>query len=97
MQWVGAGTGLPLNTACCCRVWDSLRAATRARTLVLFYKGRCLLHVGAAAADAAAAGGLAIGATTPGPICQQVMQSGTGNYLANLMLFPGGWAGGLAG
>ncbi|PRW61129.1 CGLD23 required for cyt b6 assembly [Chlorella sorokiniana] len=64
-------------------VWDSLRSATRARSMVLFYKGRCLLQEGVAPA------GQALGAATPGPICQKAMQSGTGNYLANLVLFPG--------
>ena len=136
------------------RVWDSLRSATRARTLVLFYKGRCLLQEGVApagqvgrcwglavglngllkvggtccllaAAAAAATFGLlhanqvvrcscgncktflppaklssatidclqSLGAASPGPICQKAMQSGTGNYLANLVLFPGGLTG----
>ena len=71
-----------------CRVWDSLRSATRAKSMVLFYKGRCLMHVGYAAS------GPPVGGAAPGPICQQAMKSGTGNYLANLVLFPGGvaWA-----
>ena len=71
-----------------CRVWDSLRSATRAKSMVLFYKGRCLMHVGYAAS------GAPVGGAAPGPICQQAMKSGTGNYLANLVLFPGGvaWA-----
>lgn len=46
----------------------------------------CLPQEGVAPAGAAA------GAATPGPICQQALKSGTGNYLANLVLFPGGWA-----
>ena len=112
------------------RVWDSLRSATRARCLVLFYRGRCLMQegvapagqVGAAApcsaaivATAAALGTQpapplphckpspslllrllqAPGTASPGPICQQAMQSGTGNYLANLVLFPGAQLAGL--
>jgi hypothetical protein len=68
-----------------CRVWDSLRSATRAKSMVLFYKGRCLMHVGYAAS------GPPVGGAAPGPICQQAMKSGTGNYLANLVLFPGEW------
>lgn len=112
-------------------MWDSLRSATRARCLVLFYKGRCLMQEGVAPAgqvrlaallpmllychrshcrcggcwyvactpacrlvvDLPAAPGLlqAPGTASPGPICQKAMQSGTGNYLANLVLFPGAY------
>lgn len=39
----------------------------------------------------------ALVAASPGPICQKAMQSGTGNYLANLVLFPGGLDGWLGG
>ncbi|KAL4421741.1 hypothetical protein ABPG77_002357 [Micractinium sp. CCAP 211/92] len=63
--------------------WDALRTTSRARCLVLFHRGRCLMHLGVAPA------GQAPGAAAPGPICQQAMKSGTGNYLANLVLFPG--------
>jgi hypothetical protein len=68
----------------CCRVWDAVRSATRTRSLLLFYNGRCLLHAGVAPA------GKPLGAAVPGPICQKAMKSGSGNYLANLVLFPGG-------
>ena len=65
------------------RVWDALRSASRTRSLVLFYNGHCLMQVGVAPP------GMALGSAAPGPICQQAMKSGTGNYLANLVLFPG--------
>ncbi|EFN56374.1 hypothetical protein CHLNCDRAFT_12757, partial [Chlorella variabilis] len=64
-------------------VWDALRSASRTRSLVLFYNGHCLMQVGVAPP------GMALGSAAPGPICQQAMKSGTGNYLANLVLFPG--------
>lgn len=64
-------------------VWDALRTTSRARSVVIFYRGRCLFQVGVAPA------GQAVGAASPGAICQQAMNSGTGNYLANLTLFPG--------
>ncbi|KAI3426276.1 hypothetical protein D9Q98_008651 [Chlorella vulgaris] len=64
-------------------VWDAVRSATRTRSLLLFYNGRCLLHAGVAPA------GKPLGAAVPGPICQKAMKSGSGNYLANLVLFPG--------
>lgn len=70
------------------RAWDALRSTSRARCLVLFHRGRCLMQVGVAPV------GQAPGAAAPGPICQQAMKSGTGNYLANLVLFPGGWGAG---
>lgn len=42
---------MPLPLSCFCpRAWDSLRSATRARSLVLFYKGRCLMQEGVAPA-----------------------------------------------
>ncbi len=75
-----------LPSAWCRRAWDALRTTSRARCLVLFHRGRCLMQLGVAPA------GQAPGAAAPGPICQQAMKSGTGNYLANLVLFPGGGA-----
>lgn len=63
--------------------WSALQSATSASCLALFHKGRCVAYLGwaAAATDPAAA--------APGPLCQQAMSSGAGNYLPNLLLFPG--------
>jgi hypothetical protein len=63
--------------------WEALRGATRARTLVAFWRGRCVLHAGLAARghDPAAA--------RPGPLCAAAAASGAGNYLPKLALFPG--------
>ena len=68
--------------------WAALRGASRCRALVLFLDGRRVAHLGCAAPGAAEALG---GAETfaPGTICERAMLSGEGNYLANLVLFPG--------
>lgn len=51
--------------------------------MVVFCGGKCVAFLGYAAP------GQALAAAKAGPICQKAMQSGTGNYLANLILFPG--------
>ena len=48
-----------------------------------FHRGRCVMHAGAAAA------GVPPGSAAPGPICERALETGTGNYLANLVLYPG--------
>lgn len=73
---------LPPND-CLCRVWAALHSATSASCLALFVRGRCLAYLGWAAP------GLRPAMAMPGPLCTQAMKSGTGNYLANLQLFPG--------
>jgi len=50
---------------------------------VAIYAGRNVYHRGAAAADARP------GAARAGETCAAAMRSGTGNYLANLVLYPG--------
>lgn len=68
------------------RSWDALRSASRTKTVVAFYRGKCIMHFGYAAP------GHAPGTASPGPICEDAIKSGTGNYLAKLALFPGAWA-----
>lgn len=51
--------------------------------MVVFFRGKCIIQLGFAAESTQP------GAATPGPICQQAIDSGRGNYLANLVLFPG--------
>jgi hypothetical protein len=85
-----AATSMPatVHCGCCmrpCRAWQALSSATRARSLVLFHRGRCIAQLGVAPEEFAA------GLAAPGPMCQEAMQSGRGNYMANLALFPGGW------
>ena len=49
----------------------------------MIQKGRCIMHCGMAAP------GNVPGSATVGPIGTAAMKSGSGNYLANLILFPG--------
>ncbi|KAK9909222.1 hypothetical protein WJX75_009014 [Coccomyxa subellipsoidea] len=64
-------------------LWRALRLATRCRGVVVIHKGRCVMHYGMAAP------GTVPGRATVGPIGAAAMKSGSGNYLANLILFPG--------
>ena len=64
-------------------MWSALRRATRATSLALFFKGRCLVLLGCAAH------GARLGAVSPGPICEEAQRSERPTYLANLALFPG--------
>ena len=47
------------------------------------FRGRNLFHAGVIAA------GRRPGGAKPGELCEEAMSSGTGNYLANLILYPG--------
>ena len=69
--------------AACRKGKPALRRATRATTLALFFKGRCLVLLGCAAH------GARLTAATPGPICDEALHRGRPTYLANLALFPG--------
>ncbi|EFJ45988.1 hypothetical protein VOLCADRAFT_45232, partial [Volvox carteri f. nagariensis] len=62
---------------------DAVFKATRCKSLVLIYKGRNLFHYGYILR------GRKPGDATPGDICNQAMKDGRGNYLANLVLYPG--------
>ena len=66
------------------RVWQALQLATRCRGVVVVHRGRCLMHCGMIRRGAAAGQSYVLG-----PIARAAMQSGRGNYLANLILFPG--------
>ena len=65
--------------------WRALRAASRCTSLVVFVDGARVAHLGFAAP------GGAEGDRAPrmGPICRKALDTGSGNYLANLALFPG--------
>eukprot|EP00775_Hariotina_reticulata_P011129 gene11129-11283_t len=63
--------------------WQSLQATSRASSMVLIYQGRNLFHAGMARS------GCQLGTASAGEVAQQAMQSGKGNYLANLVLYPG--------
>ncbi len=61
----------------------------RHRSLVIIYQGRNIFHAGAIK------GGVKAGKAVAGDVCKACMSSGKGNYLANLILYPGGaqaWA-----
>ncbi|KAG2452451.1 hypothetical protein HYH02_002693 [Chlamydomonas schloesseri] len=58
-------------------------STTRCKSLVLIYKGRTLFHYGFITK------GLKPGNVVPGEICTQAMRDSQGNYLANLVLYPG--------
>lgn len=64
-------------------IWESLQTATRTKAMVVFYKKRCVWQTGVAAI------GTLPESAQPGPMCLKVMSSNSGNYLANLILFPG--------
>lgn len=73
----------PPSPALSHRAWDALRSATRCRALVVFHHGRCVMHAGAGAR------GVTPGGATMGPICTRALETGSGTYLANLVLYPG--------
>ncbi|MEW5301669.1 MAG: hypothetical protein WDW36_004514 [Sanguina aurantia] len=63
--------------------WTSLSKATRARSLVLMYQDQVVLFKGVIQP------GVKPPSALPGDICKKAMSSGQGNYLANLVLYPG--------
>lgn len=67
--------------------WRALRAASRCTSLVVFVDGARVAHLGFAAPGGAEAEGDR--APRMGPICRKALDTGNGNYLANLALFPG--------
>ena len=79
--------------------WTAAAASTSCVSMAVFYNGECVMQAGArapagGAADerpdelAAAVRGRSIEEIT-GPIVLRAMEKGRGNYLANLILFPG--------
>ena len=60
-----------------------MEAATRCKSLVVFKQGVCIFHHGMANEEADPA------KSSLGPICQKAMDDEKGNYLANLVLYPG--------
>lgn len=62
---------------------DAMFSTTRCKSLVLIYKGRNLAHFGYILK------GKKPGEAVPGEICTNAMRDGQGNYLANLVLYPG--------
>jgi len=66
--------------------WESVRSATRCGSLVVIYDGKRYLQAGVAPQ------GMLLTSEAPaliGGICDRVMSTGKGNYLANMALFPG--------
>lgn len=63
--------------------WNAASWASRTKMMVVFYKGKCIAHLGQKKAMYQA------GEARAGKICLEVLTRGTGSYLANLSLFPG--------
>jgi hypothetical protein len=70
-------------------VWESVQKATRTKSMVVFYSNKCIWHTGYANNTLTSTPTLSSTTAQPGPICKLAMSSGSGNYLANLVLFPG--------
>ena len=66
--------------------WDALRGATKCGSFAVFYKGKRMLQAGVVPARAEP---LEPEMSALGTICTRAMESGKGNYLANLALAPG--------
>eukprot|EP00240_Pyramimonas_obovata_P015391 CAMPEP_0118956834 /NCGR_PEP_ID=MMETSP1169-20130426/61787_1 /TAXON_ID=36882 /ORGANISM="Pyramimonas obovata, Strain CCMP722" /LENGTH=303 /DNA_ID=CAMNT_0006904881 /DNA_START=173 /DNA_END=1084 /DNA_ORIENTATION=+ len=64
--------------------WEAVKAASRCGSLVVLHDGKRLLQAGTAPTDIDLTSAPALGV-----ICDSVMSSGKGNYLANMALFPG--------
>ncbi|WPT11770.1 Protein COFACTOR ASSEMBLY OF COMPLEX C SUBUNIT B CCB4 [Picochlorum sp. SENEW3] len=65
------------------RFWDAVREATQAEILVIFWKGKCVAHLGYSAV------GVEPGTAVPGKLCQESQSTNSPRSLANLVLFPG--------
>jgi hypothetical protein len=63
--------------------WRAISGAARATALVAFYDGRNVAHFGLARK------GHAPGAAAAGDVVRACVSEGRGNYLANLVLYPG--------
>lgn len=55
--------------------------------VLLQTRGRNLFHAGMARG-----GGYVLGSAAAGDVAAKAMESGKGNYLANLVLYPGEWS-----
>ena len=69
--------------------WDALSASTACGSAAVFYRGKRVMQFGVAPRRLADPAILATDVPELGPICRRCMESGGGNYLANLILFPG--------
>jgi hypothetical protein len=67
-----------------CALWDAVRASTKTDMMVLFWKGKCVAHLGFKRRDLVGKATLA-----PGSLCQESQQKNISRSLANLVLFPG--------
>ena len=66
-----------------CRAFEALQSSSRCVGLVAFKGGRAIAHLGAAAADAVPGG------AQQGELVAAAVATERGNYLANLILYPG--------
>lgn len=65
------------------RLWEAVRVATKTDMLVIFWKGKCLAHLGYGAK------GLKPGTASPGNLCNESISKDVPRSLGNLALFPG--------
>ncbi len=65
------------------RFWDAVRESTQAEILVIFWKGKCVAHLGYSVV------GIEPGSAVPGKLCQESQSTNSPRSLANLVLFPG--------
>lgn len=65
--------------------WDAIKGATTCGAVLVVHKGKRHMQAGITPAKAQ----LSAEAPPLGPICERCMDTGKGNYLANLALFPG--------
>lgn len=65
------------------RLWDAVRYATKTDMLVIFWKKKCIVHLGYMAQ------GTREGSAVPGELCLESQERNTSRSLANLALFPG--------
>jgi len=100
VEWVDPSARLPPAAERELRwAWRALSGTARASSAVLFLRGRCVAQFGAAAAagggggrgGGSGSGNAAPGAAParPGTVVEEVVAKGKGQYLANLVLYPG--------
>lgn len=65
------------------RLWDAVRYSTKTDMLVIFWKKKCIVHLGYVAAGATA------GNAVLGDLCTESQYKNVSRSLANLALFPG--------
>ena len=66
------------------RFWDAVRLATKTNMMVIFWKNKCIAHMGYMSKENTIPGSAVCGA-----LCQESQENNIPRCLANLVLFPG--------